>query len=401
LFVAGIPAHLSQLASVSNIRQTWIQLKPGDEQALLNLGLSIHFYTAYLVALEVAVVAVFAATSVLIFWRRSDDGMAIFASLASILFGATSVSTIQAFVATHPAWHLPVDVLNAIGLGSGLLLFYLFPDGHFFPRWTRWLGISWVVWVLSWPFVPALNADRWAYPWPILIRLLWYGTGVFAQIYRYRRYSTRVDQQRTKWVVFGFTAAVVGFFLFNLPIILYEELNYPLYIIVAYPLLALVPMLLAPLSLVFASLRYRLWDIDIIINRTLIYGVLTAALALGYVISIVLLQSVLRLLTGHEESEIVTAVSTLGIAAAFQPVRRLVQSFIDRRFFHRKYDAEKTLAAFSATVRDEVDLGRLTDDLLAVIEETMKPAHVSLWLLPTPAKEAHPPTDAQKPNSNP
>jgi hypothetical protein len=178
------------------------------------------------------------------------------------------------------------------------------------------------------------------------------------------------------------------------------QINYPLYIMVVYPLLALVPMLLAPLSLGFACLRYRLWDIDIIINRTLIYGVLTVALALGYLVSIVLLQGLFRLLTGQEQSEIVTAVSTLGIAAAFQPARRRVQSFIDRRFYHRKYDAEKTLAAFGATMRDEVDLSRLTDDLLAVIEETMKPAHVSLWLLPTPARETNPPTDTQKPKSD-
>ncbi len=140
---------------------------------------------------------------------------------------------------------------------------------------------------------------------------------------------------------------------------------------------------LIPVAAGIAILRYRLYDIDLIIRRTLIYGVLTAALALIYIGSVVLLQSVFTRLTGQSRSQFVAVVSTLAIAALFTPLRRWIQALIDRRFYRPKYDAAITLAAFGGAARDEVNLGRLTDELLAVVAATMQPAHVSLWLRPT------------------
>jgi hypothetical protein len=135
-----------------------------------------------------------------------------------------------------------------------------------------------------------------------------------------------------------------------------------------------------------AIARYRLYDIDLIINRTLVYATLTGMLALVYFGGVTATQALLRTLTGQEQlPQLVVVASTLVIAALFNPLRRRIQSFIDRRFYRRKYDAVKTLEAFSAKLRDETDLEALNNELVVVVRETMQPAHVSLWLHPDPA----------------
>jgi hypothetical protein len=136
-----------------------------------------------------------------------------------------------------------------------------------------------------------------------------------------------------------------------------------------------------PLAIGIAVLRYRLYNIDRIINRTLVYGSLTTMLLAVYFGGIVVLQRLFVLLTG-ERSTLAVVASTLVIAALFTPLRRRIQGFIDRRFYRRKYDTRKTLEAFSAQLRNETDLGALSDDLVEVVRETMQPAHVSLWLRP-------------------
>jgi hypothetical protein len=141
-----------------------------------------------------------------------------------------------------------------------------------------------------------------------------------------------------------------------------------------------------------AILRYRLYDIDILINRTLVYGSLTLLLAAVYFGGVTLTEAIFRTLTGQEEQpQLAIVVSTLVIAALFIPLRRRIQSFIDRRFYRKKYNAAKTLEGFSLKLRDETDLKTLSDDLVGVVSETMQPAHVSLWLRPnTPSKGEQP-----------
>jgi hypothetical protein len=140
--------------------------------------------------------------------------------------------------------------------------------------------------------------------------------------------------------------------------------------------------LLLPLALAVAILRYRLFDVDVLIRRTLIYSTLTAALAAAYFASVLVLQGVFQLVTGEARSQVVTVLSTLTIAALFRPLRSRIQAGIDRRFYRRKYDAARTLAAFGAQARDVVDLPTLNRQLLNVVNETMRPAHTSLWLRP-------------------
>jgi hypothetical protein len=202
-----------------------------------------------------------------------------------------------------------------------------------------------------------------------------------AQVYRYRRVSSHVERQQTKWVVFSMVTGLAGF---SLVVLLYFD--NVLSIFQLSPRSDLIAgtalnifILLIPLSIAFAILRSRLWDIDIIINRTLVYGTLTGILTLVYVGSILLLQYLLRGII-QQNNDVAIVISTLVIAALFLPLRRRIQGIIDRRFYRRKYDAARTVTAFSAVVRSEMDLSQLSEQLIAVVQETMQPRFVSLWL---------------------
>jgi hypothetical protein len=188
-----------------------------------------------------------------------------------------------------------------------------------------------------------------------------------------------VERQQTTWFAYAAAATIGGIILYIIPSLIdtplwFERAGFALNVAVAPAI---------PIAIGIAILRYRLYEIDIIINRTLVYGVLTGTLALVYFGGVTATQAIFRALTGQEQQpQLAIVISTLVIAALFNPLRRRIQGFIDRRFYRRKYDAAKTLEAFSAKLRDETDLDALSDDLTNAVRETMQPAHVSLWLRP-------------------
>ena len=189
------------------------------------------------------------------------------------------------------------------------------------------------------------------------------------------------EREQIKWLAFAASILGVGFSSFVIPgIILPDDAGGagPLWQNLLEDAMTL-SFAGVPVAVGIAILRYRLYEIDLIINRTLVYATLTASLALVYVGSVVSLQSVLRVLTGQESTLAIVA-STLLIAALFNPLRRRVQSFVDRRFYRRKYDAAKTLAAFNARLREETELETLSGDVVGVVRDTVQPAHASLWL---------------------
>ena len=387
LFAAGVPVRFDRLLDVA----------AGYGPALEDLDLSANFYGAYVTALDVVIVVSHLVTAAVIFWRRSDDWMALFVAFTLV---TAPLAVIKALGTVGPAWSLLTDVVSYLGLVSSMSLLYLFPDGRFAPRWTRPLAVLWAGLSLPAIFWPdaLISFTTWPLALQALVLLGWSGSGVYAQVFRYRRISGPLQRQQTRWAVIGLTAAALGPVAFHLPFFTLPSLSQPslpgLFYQLAGPAvfnlsllyrLATVTvftigLLLFPLSFAVAILRYGLWDIDLLINRTLVYGVLTGLLALVYFVSVVLLQSVFRPLALGWQPEIVTAISTLGIAALFSPLRRRVQAAIDRRLYRRKYDAEQTLANFSATLRDEVDLVKLRERVLAIAAEAMQPAHVSLWM---------------------
>jgi hypothetical protein len=202
---------------------------------------------------------------------------------------------------------------------------------------------------------------------------LWFASAA-SLVVRFRR-SGSLERQQIKWLAFA-ALAVPVWFLTNAPI---EAAVPNLFQVVD----ALIFSALIPVAAGVAILRYRLYDIDVVINRTLVYGSLTAILGVVYFGGVATTQATFRALTDQQQPpQLAIVVSTLVIAALFNPLRRGIQSFIDRRFYRRKYDARKTLEAFSAKLRDETDLEALNAELVGVVRETMQPAHVSMWLRP-------------------
>ncbi len=201
---------------------------------------------------------------------------------------------------------------------------------------------------------------------------------------RFRR-SRGEERQQIKWLAYA-AAAIPVWFLTNW----WVEGSHP----VVFAVLDGLILMGVPVAAGIAILKYRLYDIDVIINRTLVYGTLTALLAAIYLGSVVLLQQIVSPLIGGND-QITIVASTLAIAALFQPLRRRIQTVIDRRFYRRKYDAQTTVAAFSARLRDETDLAHFSDDLIAVVQETLQPAHVSLWLHDGRLRSAEQPLEAR------
>lgn len=378
--IASLPDYFTELQTVCRLAAcSYGQLSPDTVVALQHFGLAVGSYTTFMFALNIVIALVFFGVGCLIFWRKSDDWMALLFALGLVMGGMTFV--IATVASSHSAWQLPIQFVGELLFLSFFLVFILFPNGRFVPRWTRWLLV--VMTILSVIFLKVFvfftnpfTAPLWiAVPLVLLFFSLYAGL-VIAQIYRYRYVSNLLQRQQTKWVVYGLTVNIVVFVAGFWPTLFFPRSLYPL----VQNTVFICTMLLYPFTIGISILRYRLWDIDVLINRTLVYATLTASLTLVYVGSIIVLQYLLRGLTQGYDVAIVG--STLVIAALFQPLRRRIQQTIDRRFYRRKYDAARTLATFSATLRSEVDLNQLYEQLVAVVEETMQPTFVSLWLRP-------------------
>ncbi|MDQ3863585.1 MAG: hypothetical protein M3317_08815 [Actinomycetota bacterium] len=286
----------------------------------------------------------------------------------------------------------------------GTYVFLLFPDGRL-PSW-RWRPLAWLCGVVivlvsvGVGFGPGilenLGGERnpfglERYPWVtdaayivLPLFLLCMLGSVLSLVMRYRR-SRGEERQQIKWIAFAASFVGVVYLIAMVGSLIYPQETWfaagsPLWLnFLEYA--ALLSFIAVPIAVGFAVLRYRLYEIDIIINRTLVYGSLTVTLVALYFGGVATTQATFRALTGQQQQpQLAVVISTLIIAALFNPLRGRIQSFIDRRFYRRKYDARKTLETFSSKLRDETDLETLNGELMSVVRETMQPEHVSLWL---------------------
>lgn len=401
LYVFALPHEFAQLSQVTS----GMALSYGQMEFSLNL------YAGYIVIVQVITVAVFIFTAIIIFWSGSDNRMTILVSIGLLTFGAMAFPTLDALVAAHPQIEIPVLVIRAIGLGSALLVFYLFPDGRFTPSWARILAYLWVGWTIAWFILPStleINPET----WPIIVRslysllmraqpdvivdlynnirvysmatllVIWFGSGVYAQIFRYKHVSTAPQQQQTKWVVFGLSAAVVGYVMVYLLFGSSTELsNDTVGIIISLSRTTLLSIcyVLVPITLAISILRFQLWDVDFLINQTLVYGGLTALVGLFYIGDVILLQAIFRAITG-DTSDIAIVISTLILAGLFQPLRKRIQSFVDRLFFREKVDFRQAFTDFSLEIRTIIDLPELLRVLTERVTRLLHIRHGAVYL---------------------
>ena len=405
IFFASLPVYVALLQTPCVGTACAVasgQLSAGQVGALKGMSLSLGDYAGFTVAITFAQVVVCVVVSTVIVWRRSHDRMALLVALLLVTFGPMiATSTIQA---SPSPWQVPNQCLFFLANALFVLVFLLFPTGQFVPHWMRWALIVLLPGLVPLAFLAPLTLTT---PLGWLVVLVFLGalaTLVVVQVHRYRRVSSPLERQQTKWVVFGLAVLVTLGFGGEVPPLLIPTLADPnspsgsLYQLAVGTIITCLGLLI-PLSFGFAMLRYRLWEIDVLINRTLVYGALTIILTGVYIGLVIGLQALLRGFISQDNG-VAIVLSTLIIAALFQPLRQSIQRIIDRRFYRSKYDAAKTVAAFSATLRQEVDLSQLREQLLAVVQETMQPTHVSLWLRPTQQNTNHKPWRANPPGSS-
>lgn len=378
LFMAGVltwftyaPEHPEAFTAYSwSVEET--------ERLFNRIDLSFQSWINIQLASGLITAACYCVVGMFIFARKKNDWFGLYVSIVLVLYGTITSSQVSILKDQYPWTDSLLQPLSVITWALWFIIFYLFPDGRFVPRWMRWFAV-----LLLLGFAIDIMFYRGDTPptWLAVVLLPGIAIGLISQVYRYWRVSGPVERQQTKWVLFAIL--VLGFSLIiGMISILFPQLDVDspgaLFLLI-YTLVSSLLILIFPISIGFAILRYRLWDVDVIIRRTLVYSALSLLLGLVYFGMVTLLQNLFASITG-EQSTPAIVLSTLAIAALFNPLRRRLQDLIDRRFYRKKYDAERTLAAFAKTAREATDLEALSAELLRVVQDTMQPIDVRLWV---------------------
>jgi signal transduction histidine kinase len=362
----------------------YLQLSTPPENVrvgLAQLGLSVHFYALYYIALSLVFAVGCFVVAALIAWRKSDDGMGLFVSLLLVLLGALNGPNSAVLEQLHPALAFSARFLFFLLIACLILFFFIFPDGQFVPRWTRSLVLIWMAWLLFEGLFPGDALAEGPGVLGALMLISGFGTGVAAQIYRYIRVSNPVQRQQVKWVVLGATGTAVGFLgLIVLSDVFFPSLAQPsprtLLLDMAVEAAAILAHLLIPLSIGFAILRYRLWDIDIIINRALVYGVLTASIVGLYMLVVGGLGALL-----HARGNLLISLLGAGLVATlFAPLRDRLQRGVNRLMYGERDDPYSVLSRLGQRLEATLAPDAMLSTIVETVREALKLPYVAIML---------------------
>lgn len=371
-FFVGIPFRLQQLFTLSlEAEQALKHLSPGIGRSFLYVILSAHFYPLYVIVIEIVLVLGMAFSGLLIVRLKSDDWMTMFFSVAATTYATYITRQLDALMTAYPLLHTPISLLQAIGLGCALLFFYIFPNGQFVPSWTRPLTVIWIGWTIAWflfPAVPFNLSNPYTLPFIWFLALMvWWFTGVLAQLHRYRHVSSPSLRQQTRWIVFSVTIAVLSYGAYFLPRLLIPffsartVLNV-LYNVIGIPLF-LSSLLIIPLFITFSVLRHHLFDVDVIINRSLVYGSLTACIVGIYALIVSALSSLLQV----QGNFIVSLLSAGIVAVLFHPLRERLQQIVNRLFYGQRDEPYMVISQLGS----QLEATLAPEHMLTVIVETI------------------------------
>jgi serine phosphatase RsbU (regulator of sigma subunit) len=377
-FISTASARISMLMRLALVHEPSIE----------RLGFTTSFVQGYLVTLDALTFASFSLVGLVLFIRRFSDVYGISASVLMITLAAVLTRPIEVLVSGSYVQALAMNTLITLTTSAIILYLYSFPDGRFYPAWVRWAARGWILWTIFWHFSPTLfdpsNLVVRAMPLPAFLG--WIVGGIVAGIYRYRVVFSATQRQQTKWVLFGTIVAGSGYLLhiYLIPLFI-PMVTVPSTERLIYETLGVLmldaTMMVFPLSITFSILRYRLWDIDLIIRRTLVYTLVTALLTGVYIALIVGLQQMIFRPMGRPPV-IAVAISTLAVSSLFSPLRRTAQAFVDRRFFRDRVDQANLLTTLADSMRRSVDLDEIVTTLLSQIQQALHPATVDIWLYP-------------------
>ncbi len=377
LFVASVSAYWAQLNTVctdpSGATCNFPQLNPVKLQALERLGATIGAYAAYTLTIHVAASLAFFIVGVLIFWRKSDDWYGLFVSLFLITFGTIGPSAVfsDALTWAHPEM-APLDSAQTLLFPALGLFLVTFPDGRFVPRWSWAVVLLWLVQAVFWDVI-----DSWPPPLFVAELLLTWGSTLAVQIYRYRRVASTTQRQQTKWVLFGFVLGVSTIVIEGLATVVFPQFNAPdsrFWLLEGtWVALLFTPI---PLSIGIAILRYRLWDIDPIINRTLVYGALTVAIVAIYVLVVGYLGAIFR--TGGNLA--ISLLATGVVAVLFQPLRDRLQRSVNRLMYGERDDPYKVISRLGERLESTLAPEAVLPAIIQTVREALKLPYAAIAL---------------------
>jgi signal transduction histidine kinase len=385
VLIASLPAYMVQLQSVcAGAACAYGQLSPDSVQTLDDLGLSTGQYTIFSEVLVVASALVWFGVGVTIFWRtwgRSNDWFALLVALMLVL--GSPGTTIGALGGSPWEWQWSARFVIFLGKVLAALFLSLFPDGRFVPRWTSWLVVVWIplMWFLSFfsdlPFSAKIGSTLLASLIVLVIGLILVFLG--AQFYRYRYVSEPVERQQMKWVVFGIAVGYLVTIVFALPVLLFPSQladTGSLYFgAVLVPVLTVFPLLM-PLSIGTATLRYRLWDIDVLINRTLVYGTLTACVVLLYVVVVGSFGVLLQI----QGNLIVSLLATGLVAVLFQPLRNRLQRAVNHLMYGERDDPHAVLSRLGERLEGTLAPEAVLPALVETVAQALKLPYAAIAL---------------------